>query len=104
MKEKWGRHIFERLFTVFIHIRFAYTVNFVERPDTVMQNMIEVSPTVGNAVEAALWPGELTAVAGERRGGKRGGPWRPVRFPIRACFSTGTVLPSMEIQRGWGSP
>ena len=43
-------HIFERLFTVFIHIRYAYTVNFVEKPDTVMQNMIEVSPTIGYAV------------------------------------------------------
>ncbi len=43
-------HIFERLFTVFIHITYAYTVNFVERPDTVMQNMTEVSPTVGYAV------------------------------------------------------
>lgn len=43
-------HIFERLFTVFIHIRFAYTVNFVEKPDTVMRNMMEVSPTIGYAV------------------------------------------------------
>ncbi|MBU1343854.1 MAG: long-chain fatty acid--CoA ligase [Proteobacteria bacterium] len=43
-------HIFERLFTVFIQIKFAYTVNFVERPDTVMQNMMEVSPTIGYAV------------------------------------------------------
>ncbi|MFA5904110.1 MAG: AMP-binding protein [Desulfobacula sp.] len=43
-------HIFERLFTVFIHIRFGYTVNFVEKPDTVMQNMIEISPTIGYAV------------------------------------------------------
>ena len=43
-------HVFERLFTVFIHIKFAYTVNFVERADTVMQNMMEVSPTVGYAV------------------------------------------------------
>ncbi|MBA3011585.1 MAG: AMP-binding protein [Proteobacteria bacterium] len=43
-------HIFERLFTVFIHIRYAYTVNFVEKPDTILQNMIEVSPTVGYAV------------------------------------------------------
>ncbi|MDZ7664328.1 MAG: AMP-binding protein [Desulfotignum sp.] len=43
-------HIFERLFTVFIQIRYAYTVNFVEKPDTVMQNMMEVSPTVGYAV------------------------------------------------------
>ena len=43
-------HIFERLFTVFIHLRFAYTVNFVEKPATVMQNMVEVSPTIGYAV------------------------------------------------------
>ncbi|WP_300456575.1 long-chain fatty acid--CoA ligase [Desulfobacula sp.] len=43
-------HIFERLFTVFIHIKFVYTVNFVEKPDTVMQNMMEVSPTIGYAV------------------------------------------------------
>ncbi len=43
-------HVFERLFTVFIHLKFAYTVNFVEKPDTVMQNMMEVSPTVGYAV------------------------------------------------------
>jgi len=43
-------HIFERLFTVFIHIKFAYTVNFVEKPDTVMRNMMEVSPTIGYAV------------------------------------------------------
>jgi len=43
-------HIFERLFTVFIHINYAYTVNFVEKPDTVMENMMEVSPTVGYAV------------------------------------------------------
>jgi long-chain acyl-CoA synthetase len=43
-------HIFERLFTVFIHIRYGYIVNFVEKPDTVMQNMIEISPTIGYAV------------------------------------------------------
>ncbi len=43
-------HIFERLFTVFIHIKFGYIVNFVEKPDTVMQNMKEVSPTIGYAV------------------------------------------------------
>ncbi len=43
-------HIFERLFSVFAHIRHAYVVNFVEKPDTVMENMIEVSPTLGYAV------------------------------------------------------
>ncbi|MDZ7830399.1 MAG: AMP-binding protein [Desulfobacterales bacterium] len=43
-------HIFERLFSVFAHIRHAYVVNFVEKPDTIMENMSEVSPTVGYAV------------------------------------------------------
>ena len=43
-------HIFERLFSVFIHLKFAYIVNFVEKPDTVTQNMMEVSPTIGYGV------------------------------------------------------
>jgi len=43
-------HVFERLFTVFVHLKFAYIVNFVEKPDTVMENMMEVSPTIGYAV------------------------------------------------------
>ncbi len=43
-------HVFERLFTVFIHLKYAYIVNFVEKPDTVMSNMIEVSPSIGYAV------------------------------------------------------
>ncbi len=43
-------HIFERLFSVFIHIKYAYTVNFIENLDTVTQNLREVSPTVGYAV------------------------------------------------------
>jgi len=43
-------HIFERLFSVFVHITEGYVVNFVEKPDTVADNMIEVSPTVGYAV------------------------------------------------------
>lgn len=43
-------HIFERLFSVFVHITYGYTVNFVEKPDTVVDNMTEISPTVGYAV------------------------------------------------------
>ena len=43
-------HIFERLFSVFVHITHGYVVNFVEKPDTVTDNMVEVSPTVGYAV------------------------------------------------------
>jgi len=54
-------HIFERLFSVFIHITCAYTVNFVEKPDTVTENMIEVSPTLGYAVPR-IWEKYYSAI------------------------------------------
>ena len=43
-------HIFERLFSVYVAVSYGYTVNFVESPDTVRQNLREISPTVGYAV------------------------------------------------------
>ncbi|MFC1863752.1 AMP-dependent synthetase/ligase [Thermodesulfobacteriota bacterium] len=43
-------HIFEQLFSVLGHITHGYTVNFIESPDTVTDNMTEVSPTVGYGV------------------------------------------------------
>lgn len=43
-------HIFERMFSVFGHIALGYVVNFIESPDTVTENMKEISPTVGYAV------------------------------------------------------
>lgn len=43
-------HIFERMFSVFGHIIHGYVVNFIESPDTVMDNMREISPTIGYAV------------------------------------------------------
>jgi len=54
-------HIFERLFSVFVHITYGYTVNFVEKPDTVMDNMVEVSPTVGYAVPR-IWEKYYSAI------------------------------------------
>ncbi len=54
-------HIFERLFSVFAHIRHAYVVNFVEKPDTVTDNMVEVSPTVGYAVPR-IWEKYFSAI------------------------------------------
>jgi long-chain acyl-CoA synthetase len=39
-------HIFEQLFTVMINVRYGTICNFIESPDTVMDNMREVSPTV----------------------------------------------------------
>ncbi len=39
-------HIFEQLFTVMINVRYGTICNFIESPDTVTDNMKEVSPTV----------------------------------------------------------
>ncbi len=54
-------HIFERLFSVFAHITHGYTVNFVEQLDTVMDNMMEISPTVGYAVPR-IWEKYFSAI------------------------------------------
>ncbi|MBU4563694.1 MAG: AMP-binding protein [Desulfarculus sp.] len=43
-------HIAERMFSVYMHLRFMYTVNFIENTDTVTENVVEVSPTVFFAV------------------------------------------------------
>ncbi len=54
-------HIFERLFSVFIHVKVGYQVNFVEGPDTVMENIQEISPSVGYAVPR-IWEKYYSAV------------------------------------------
>lgn len=43
-------HIFEQLFSILGHITNCHTVNFIESLDTITDNMIEISPTVGHAV------------------------------------------------------
>jgi long-subunit acyl-CoA synthetase (AMP-forming) len=43
-------HIFEQLFTIFMNIKYAAIVNFIESTDTVTDNMREVSPTVAYGV------------------------------------------------------
>lgn len=43
-------HIFERMFSLLSHIQAGYIVNFVESPDTIADNLREISPTVGYAV------------------------------------------------------
>ena len=54
-------HIFERLFSVFVHVTYGYTVNFIESLDTVTDNMREISPSVGYAVPR-IWEKYLSAV------------------------------------------
>ncbi len=43
-------HIFERSFSVYLHMVLGYTINFVESISTVPQNLQEIHPTVGYAV------------------------------------------------------
>lgn len=43
-------HIFERTFSVYLHLVLGYTINFVESIDTVPQNLREIHPTIGYAV------------------------------------------------------
>jgi len=54
-------HIFEQLFTVLGHITRGYIVNFIESPETVTQNMVEISPTVGHAVPR-IWENYFSAI------------------------------------------
>ncbi|MCC5932872.1 MAG: long-chain fatty acid--CoA ligase [Balneolales bacterium] len=43
-------HIFERLFSFYLHIRVGYIVNFVESLETIPENLREIQPTIGYAV------------------------------------------------------
>jgi len=43
-------HIFEQLFTILAHMDVGHIVNFIESLETVTDNMVEISPTVGHAV------------------------------------------------------
>jgi len=54
-------HVFEQLFSVMGHITHGFVVNFIESPDTVTDNMIEISPTVGYAVPR-IWEKYYSAI------------------------------------------
>ena len=54
-------HIAERMFSSYLPLRFGYTVNFSESPDTIMLNFREVSPTVIFAVPR-IWEKYYSAV------------------------------------------
>jgi long-chain acyl-CoA synthetase len=54
-------HVFEQLFSVLGHITHGFTVNFIESLDTVTDNMIEISPTVGYAVPR-IWEKYYSAI------------------------------------------
>lgn len=54
-------HVFEQLFSVMGHITHGFTVNFIESLDTVTDNMVEISPTVGYAVPR-IWEKYYSAI------------------------------------------
>jgi long-chain acyl-CoA synthetase len=54
-------HVFEQLFSVMGHITHGFVVNFIESPDTVADNMVEISPTVGYAVPR-IWEKYSSAI------------------------------------------
>ncbi len=54
-------HIFERLFSVYIQLTAGYVVNYIESPDTVADNMREISPTIGYAVPR-IWEKYYSAI------------------------------------------
>ena len=54
-------HVFQRLFSVFVHITYGFTVNFVESLETITDNMTEISPTFGIAVPR-IWEKYLSAI------------------------------------------
>jgi long-chain acyl-CoA synthetase len=54
-------HIFEQLFTVLGHFTVGHIVNFIESPDTVTDNMVEISPTIGHAVPR-IWEKYYSAI------------------------------------------
>jgi len=54
-------HIFEQLFTVLAHFNIGHVVNFIESLDTITENMVEISPTVGHAVPR-IWEKYYSAI------------------------------------------
>jgi long-chain acyl-CoA synthetase len=54
-------HIFEQLFSILAHFDVGHIVNFVESMDTITDNMVEISPTVGHAVPR-IWEKYYSAI------------------------------------------
>ncbi|MBW2561343.1 MAG: long-chain fatty acid--CoA ligase [Deltaproteobacteria bacterium] len=54
-------HVYEQLFDMMVHLQAGHTVNFTENTDTVMNDMIDVSPTLFHAVPR-IWEKYYSAV------------------------------------------
>jgi long-chain acyl-CoA synthetase len=113
-------HIAERQFSVFLPIRWGYTVNFIENVDTVMQNLAEVAPTVVFGVPR-IWEKLCSAVTLQAQDNdvvKRGAYWvglrisgsaarrwldkRSVPAPLRAAARLVDLLVLLPLRRRLG--
>jgi long-chain acyl-CoA synthetase len=98
-------HVYERMISVWQPLRAACTVSFVERPDTVAENLREIGPTFAHGVPR-LWEKYAAAVRLRLQDAtwfKRGAAWlalrvgraradrvlagRPVPPPLRAAYA-----------------
>ena len=83
-------HIFERLFSVLIPVRFGTIVNFVEDPDTVAENLKEVSPTVGYGVPR-MWEKYHASINIKMKDASRFKQWL-----FGVCLAIGTAAQEAE--------
>ena len=67
-------HILERLLTILIPLKSCGTVNFVEGPDTVPENLRELSPTIFVAVPR-IWEKFYSAIQLQVKDATRFGKW-----------------------------
>ncbi len=113
-------HVAERIFSGWLPIASGATINFAESPETVMQNLREVSPTyffavprvwekfysrVTTAMSEATWLGRkayaLALAAGRRRAGKleRG---EPLSITDRVAFPLADLAVFRNLKRVLG--
>jgi long-chain acyl-CoA synthetase len=107
-------HVAERQFSVFLPVRWGYTVNFIENTDTVMQNLAEVAPTVIFGVPR-IWEKLFSAVTlrvKENDVFKRGAYWLAIRVAydaVRRRFDRRPIPAWLRTAAAWvctasGSP
>jgi long-chain acyl-CoA synthetase len=113
-------HVYERMTSVWAPLRAGYTVNFVERPETVAANLREVAPTLAHGVprlwekyaatvrlrlDDAGWLKRTVAGLALRVGAARAErtlSGRPVPLPLRAAAAIAEVLVLGKLKKRLG--
>lgn len=86
-------HILERLVSILIPLKSCGTVNFVEKPDTVPENIRELSPTIFIAVPR-IWEKFYSTIQLQIKDATRFGKWA-----YRIAFSIGEQTCDYRINR-----